>query len=207
MGLPSAHSAPARAETLLSLAAVPDESAVVLVEGRSDQAALEVLARRRGRVLAAEGVSIVPMGGATNFGQFLERFGPRGLDIRLAGLCDATARDYLRRSLERAGLGSAWTPEELEGLGFFVCDPDLEDELIYALGTDTVEAIIESQGELASLRSLKQQPAQRGRSTHDQLHRFMGSKSGRKLQYAQLMVDALDLDLMPRALDGVLDCV
>ena len=39
--------------------------AVVFVEGASDQVALETLAARRGRRLHAEGVSIVPIGGAT----------------------------------------------------------------------------------------------------------------------------------------------
>src|ERR671926_89488 len=61
--------------------------AVVLVEGISDRVALEALAERRGRDLAAEGVSIVPMGGAQAIGRFLEHFS--GLDVALAGLCDA----------------------------------------------------------------------------------------------------------------------
>jgi predicted ATP-dependent endonuclease of OLD family len=38
--------------------------AVVLVEGVSDQRALDTRAARRGRDLSAEGVSIVPIGGA-----------------------------------------------------------------------------------------------------------------------------------------------
>src|SRR5439155_18696985 len=63
--------------------------AVVLVEGVSDQRALEALAVRRGRDLAAEGVSVVPMGGSKNIGTFLGVFGPRGLDVLVAGLCDA----------------------------------------------------------------------------------------------------------------------
>ena len=62
--------------------------AVVLVEGMSDQAAVEALAARRGRNLEAEGVSVVPIGGAQSIGRFLERFGPRGLGLTLAGLCD-----------------------------------------------------------------------------------------------------------------------
>jgi hypothetical protein len=188
-----------------ALAAGVGYRAVVLVEGASDQAALEVLARRRGRVLAVDGVSIVAMGGATNVGHFLKRYGPEGLDVRLAGLCDAAADGYFRRGLERAGFGSGRSRAEMEDLGFYVCDEDLEDELIRALGTDAVEEIIESQGELRSLRGLQQQPAQRGRSPHDQLHRFMGSTSGRKQQYARLMVGALDLARVPRALDGVLE--
>ena len=78
--------------------------AVVLVEGRSDQAALETLAERRGRILGPGGISVVPMGGATNIGRFLDVFGPRGLGVRLAGLCDAAEEGYFRRALERAGL-------------------------------------------------------------------------------------------------------
>ena len=82
-----------------------DVRAVVLVEGVSDQAALEALARRRGRDLAAEGIRIVSMGGATNVGTFLERYGPHGQDVRLAGLCDAGEADHVRRRLADAGLG------------------------------------------------------------------------------------------------------
>ena len=55
--------------------------AVVLVEGISDQCALEALAERRGRNLEAEGISVVPIGGAQSIGRFLNRFGPHGLDI------------------------------------------------------------------------------------------------------------------------------
>jgi predicted ATP-dependent endonuclease of OLD family len=62
---------------------------VVLVEGISDQLALEALAARRGRKLDAEGISVVAMGGAHNIASFLDLFGPQGLDVGLAGLCDA----------------------------------------------------------------------------------------------------------------------
>ena len=179
----------------------------ILVEGESDRAALEVLARRRGRVLAEEGVSIVPMGGATNIGHYLDRYGPAGLNLPLAGLCDATADAYFRARLERAGLGAGLSRETMGDLGFFVCDRDLEDELIRALGTDAVEGVIGSQGELPSFRRLQKQPAQRVRSTHDQLHRFMGSRSQRKEHYARLMVAELDLARMPPALNAVLDFV
>ena len=43
----------------------PGSCAVVLVEGMSDQAAVQTLAERAGRDLRAEGVFVVPMGGAT----------------------------------------------------------------------------------------------------------------------------------------------
>ena len=75
-----------------------DQRAVVLVEGVSDQHALEALAERRGRNLAADGVSIVPMGGAQAIGRFVERFGPRGLDVKLAGLCDAAEERFFQRA-------------------------------------------------------------------------------------------------------------
>ena len=66
--------------------------AVVLVEGVSDQRALVTLARRRGRDLEAEGVSVVPIGGAHGIGQYLERLGLRGADAKVAGLLTSAKR-------------------------------------------------------------------------------------------------------------------
>ncbi len=178
--------------------------AVVLVEGLSDRAALEALAERRGRDLASEGVSIVPIGGAQSIGRFLELFGPRGHDLRLAGLCDAGEEEDFRRGLERAGLGSGLTRLEMEALGFYVCVADLEDELIGALGAPAVERVVEAQGELRSFRTFQQQPAQRGRTIEAQLRRFLGTRSGRKIHYARLLVEAVEVGRIPRPLDGVL---
>jgi hypothetical protein len=178
--------------------------AVVLVEGVSDQRALEALAERRGRKLDAEGVSIVPMGGAQAVGRFLARYGPGGLDLRLAGLCDAAEEGDLRRALERAGLGTGLTRDELERLGFYVCVDDLEDELIRCLGADAVERVVETEGDLGAFRTLQKQPAWLGRRTEEQLRRFMGSGGSRKIRYARLLVEALDLARVPRPLDRVL---
>jgi hypothetical protein len=173
---------------------------VVLVEGTSDRIALETLAERRGRDLAGEGVSVVAMGGAQAIGRFLERF--RGL--RLAGLCDAGEEREFRRGLERAGLGSNLDRVGMEELGFYVCDPDLEAELIGALGTERVLEVVEAQGDLAPFRTLQKQVEWRGRPVEDQLHRFMGSGGRRKTRYARYLVEALDLERVPEALDGVL---
>jgi hypothetical protein len=85
-----------------------------------------------------------------------------------------------------------------------VCTLDMEDKLIRALGTDAVEPIIGAQGELKSLRTLQRQPAQRGRPAQDQLRRFMSGRSGNKHRYARLLVGAVDLNQVPRPLDGVL---
>ena len=181
-----------------------DPRAVVLVEGTSDQIALETLAERRGRDLGADRVAIVPIGGAQAIGGFLERFGPQGLDVRLAGLCDAGEERDFRRGLERAGLGSDLTRAEMEALGFYVCDIDLEAELIRALGADAVEQIAEAQGDLGAFRTLQKQPAWRGRPREEQLSRWMGSGGRRKIRYARLLVEALDLTEVPRPLNLVL---
>jgi hypothetical protein len=183
------------------LAAGVDLRAVVLVEGISDQRALEALAERRGRNLDAEGISVVSIGGAQAIGRFLNLFGPQGLDVRLAGLCDAAEEDDFRRGLERAGLGSQLTRAEMERLGFYVCIADLEDELIRALGAASVEQVVDAQGELGSFRTLQKQPAWQGRTTEEQLRRFMGSGGSRKIRYARLLVEALDLSQVPRPLD------
>jgi hypothetical protein len=191
-------------EKLLSPALAEGVDAVVLVEGTSDQVALAALAERLGRNLDAEGVSIVPIGGAHAVGRFLDLFGPHGLGLRLAGLCDSAEEDDFRRGLEQAGLGSHRTRAELESLGFYVCVADLEDELIRALGVASVEEVVDAQGELGSFRTLQKQPAWRGRATEEQLRRFLGSGGGRKIRYARLLVEALDLDHVPRPLDLIL---
>ena len=183
------------------LATAAESRAVVLVEGISDQVALEALAERRGRDLDAEGISVVPIGGAQAIGTFLERLGPQGLDVRLAGLCDAGEEGEFRRGLERAGLGSNLTRADMERLGFYVCVADLEDELIRSLGPAAVEQIVAAQGELQSFRTLQKQLAHRERPRAEQLWRFMGN---RKIRYARLLVDALDLTRVPRPLDLVL---
>jgi predicted ATP-dependent endonuclease of OLD family len=176
----------------------------VLVEGISDQRAVEALARRRGRNLDAEGIAVMPIGGSKGIGRFLQQFGPHGLDVRLAGLVDAAEEGDFERALERAGLGSDLTRAGMERIGFYVCDIDLEDELIRALGTAAVERVIDAQGELESFRSMQRQPWWRGRATEEQLRRFLGTHKGRKIQSAPLLVDALDLNKVPRPLDGVL---
>ena len=179
-------------------------AAAVLVEGASDQAALATLAARRGRDLAGEGVVVVPMGGATNIGHFLEVFGPHGFGVRLAGLCDEGEEPAFRRGLERAGLAPGPGRSGLERLGFFVCVTDLEDELIRALGVAATERLIGEQGELGSLRTFAKQPAQRARPRDQQLRRFLGTRSGRKIRYGQVLAGALDLTRVPRPLAGVL---
>ena len=177
---------------------------IVLVEGVSDRRALETLAARRGLDLASAGVAIVAMSGSKNVRYAVDRFGPAGLDLRLAGLVDAPEEGDYRRALERAGLTLGPTRADLERLGFFVCEADLEDELLRALGPARVEAVLEARGDLSTFRTFQRQPAQRGRAIEAQLRRFMGTKGGRKEAYAAHLVEALDLADMPRPLDLLL---
>ncbi len=178
--------------------------AIVLVEGHSDRVALHTLAGRCSRDLATEGVEVVSMDGITNTRAFASRYGPRGLGVRLAGLYDAAEESTLRRGLAAAGLPAALEPDGPARLGFYGCTADLEDELIRALGTKAVEAVIDAAGETHSLRLLSGMPAQRDWSREQVLKRFLGSQSGRKARYAELLVNALDVDRVPVPLSAVL---
>jgi hypothetical protein len=169
---------------------VTEPTAVVLVEGTSDRIAIETLAERHGRDLAAEGVYVVAMGGAQAIASYLERF--RG--VRLTGLCDAGEEPEFRRAFERAGLA----PE------FYVCEPDLEAELIGALGADRVLEAVEEHGDLGPFHTLQKQVEWRGRPVEDQLRRYMGSGGSRKTRYARYLVEALELNEVPRPLEQVL---
>ena len=202
---PAGSSNVALAAALASVRNAPVGScAVILVEGVSDQSAIEALAARRRRDLGREGVFVVPMGGATNVGSFLDLFGPRGLRARLAGLCDEGEEHVFRHGLARAGLHPGPARRDLERLGFYVCVADLEDEMIRSLGTAAVERLIAGQGELASFRTFCRQPAQRDRTREQQLRRFLGTRSGRKAHYGRVLAEALDLTQVPRPLDRVL---
>jgi hypothetical protein len=176
--------------------------ALLLVEGISDKVALETLAGRLGRDLESEGVSVIAIGGAQALGKTL--LGVRaGRDVRIAGLCDAREEPGYRRALERAGIGSNLTRETMEELGFYVCEPDLEGELIRALGASGVEAVLATGGNLTAFRTFQKQPQWRGRPPEAQLRRFFGSSAG-KIKYARLLVEALDLTRVPRPLERVL---
>ncbi|MFE6664885.1 TOPRIM nucleotidyl transferase/hydrolase domain-containing protein [Streptomyces sp. NPDC057697] len=167
----------------------------VLLEGPSDLAAVEVLAARRGRDLAAEGVCVVAMGGAMSVGRYAGLLGPPGLGLRLTGLCDVGEQGFYERGLEQAR-----APRE----GVFVCVADLEDELIRALGTERVEEIIEVEGDLRAWQTFVRQPAQDGRPRQQQLRRFLGTKKGRKIRYGHLLVEGLGPGQVPAPLDGLL---
>ncbi|SHM09926.1 TOPRIM nucleotidyl transferase/hydrolase domain-containing protein [Actinacidiphila paucisporea] len=166
----------------------------VLLEGPSDAAAVDALAASRGRDLAAEGVCVLPMGGAMSVGRFVRLLGPAGLGLRLTGLCDEGERRFYARALAAAGL-----PER----DFFVCAADLEDELIRALGAARVAELVRAEGDARALQTFLGQPAQRGRTAEQRLRRFLGTKKGRKIRYGRVLVEALDPDRVPAPLEGL----
>ena len=100
--------------TARALAKVDNAVSVVLVEGISDQIALETAAVGRGRDLEVERVVIVPIGGAHAVDRFLTTFGPLGSGMRLAGLCDRARRrysgaDWSRRMSARPARVPTWS--------------------------------------------------------------------------------------------------
>lgn len=151
------------------------------------------------------GIDVVAMGGATSIGRFVRTYGRRGLGRRLTGLCDrAELPHFLRALIDEDPRAPHPGPADLAAWGFFVCDGDLEEELITALTPTEVVRVVAASGDLATFRRLQQQPAHRGQSLESQLHRFFGSASGRKISYAARLAAAVPDDRIPRPLSELL---
>jgi len=151
---------------------------VIAVEGTSDKTVLELLAARLG--IALDGMSIVPIGGAQAIRRFVADLGP---DTHVRGLCDEREAHLFRRVLDDV----------------YVCVPDLEGELIRALGPERVLELVDD-----SFRTMQKQPHQRDRPLDAQLHRWLRSVSSRYHRYLPVFVEALDLDRVPEPLRAVL---
>jgi hypothetical protein len=180
---------------------------MILVEGVSDQRAVLEVARLRGDQLAEREIDVVAMDGVTNLPRYLHRYGPLGLGFAIAGLCDAAEAAYVGRALHRAGMCPDPSPQAMRACGFFLCTRDLEDELIRAAGAAAVQAVIAAEGERRSWRTLQRQPAQRERSTVEQLRRFLAGRAGNKHRYAALLARALEPATVPPPLADLLDHV
>ncbi|MGY1772653.1 TOPRIM nucleotidyl transferase/hydrolase domain-containing protein [Blastococcus sp. SYSU D00813] len=168
---------------------------VLLVEGGSDREAVLAAARGQGRDLAAEGVEVVAMGGATGIRRCLAAIPP---GVRVRGLYDAAEADVVRRAL---GCDAG---ADLAAAGFTACVADLEEELVRAVGVAGVEAVAAAQGEARALAAFRRQPAQRGRPPEAQLRRWLGTTSGRKARYARALVEHLDPAAVPAPLRRLL---
>lgn len=120
-------------------------SRLVLVEGASDRLAVYEVARLLGIDLDARGVVILDLGGAGRIKLALSVFGPEGLDVDLAGLVDADHEENWIKELGRAGF-EVTDRTTLAAADFFVCDPDLEDVLVAALGDEAGYSVVEAEG-------------------------------------------------------------
>jgi hypothetical protein len=81
-----------------------------------------------------------------------------------------------------------------------VCVPDLEGELIRAIGVERMLELVDRN----SFATMQRQPAQRGRPVELQLHRWLRSISSRYHRYLPVLVEAVELDRVPAPLLGVL---
>lgn len=185
------------------LAAMPAQRVVVLLEGQSDVAAVRALLPVRLR----EAVELVDMGGVTNIRRHLadlvgapptaaEQDGTSAPPRRILGLCDAGEASFFARALESVGhpVGGA---AEMAELGFHVCDEDLEDELIRALGAERVLEVLAELGLLDRFATFRRQPTWTGRPVTDQLRRFAGTTSGRKELVAEALAAAMGSGEVP----------
>jgi hypothetical protein len=151
---------------------------VIAVEGTSDKTVLELLAARLGVDL--DGTTIVPIGGAHAIRRVVADLGP---DVHVRGLCDEREAHLFRRVLSDV----------------HVCVPDIEAELIRALGPERVLELVDE-----SFRTMQLQPHHRGRPLDAQLHRWLRSVSSRSPRYLPILVEALDLERVPEPLERVL---
>jgi len=175
---------------------------LVLLEGESDLAAVRALAKLVGCDLDTCRIQLRATHGVTNFSRALSEFLLANPGAGFCGLYDIAEERHVRRAL--AGAGEE--PERLERSvvrELDACAADLEDELIAALGADSVERVIESQSELASLRRFQAMPQHRGRPVRQQLRRFLGTRATRKIRTAPRLVEALTVAQLPRPLAGL----
>lgn len=179
---------------------------VILVEGPSDVASLRTLAVARGLDETRHAFELVSMGGVTNARHHLRRLAEESPVPRVAGLYDAPEERYVLRALRSLGL-HVRSRDDVERQGFFVCDRDLEDEIIRALGPELVEQVLDDLGLIDRFRTFQRQPEWRGRPVADQLRRFAGVASGRKTLFARALTERLTPGSTPRPLAALIDLV
>jgi hypothetical protein len=180
---------------------------IVLVEGVTDELAVTLAARRSGRDLRAEGVSIVPINGAHAISRYLRQLAAEEPDARLAGLYDEGEEEVIQAALERAGYGRNLDRSRLEEVGFFACIADLEEELIRAAGESTLSRLIELEGDEQPWHTFRKQRAWAGRPMDQQFRRFIRSVSARNSRYIRAIVETIDPYRLPRPLRMLLDYV
>lgn len=174
----------------------------VLLEGPSDVAAVSALMERAG--LSSPNVELVNLQGATNVGRVLAEIRQIRSDADVVGLCDAADTRAAEKALVADGL-PVMDATDLPVYGFFVCEPDLEGELIRALGAERAKAAIEGAGLAGKFDALRAQAAWADEPLADQLRRFARAASGRKENAAAALAMALGDDDLPEPLTMLLD--
>jgi len=172
---------------------------VVLLEGPSDVAAVRAVAAAYGVTDRLHRYRLVDMGGVTNIRRHLEAIRTASVPVRVMGMCDAGEARFFVRALQAIGEGLHGVAE-LAPRGFSVCEADLEDELIRALGPERVVSVLHRLGLADTLATFQRQPAWRDRPLAEQLHRFAGVASGRKTLLAGTLAEALSADEVPAPL-------
>ena len=183
--------------TSRALARLDGAARVILVEGISDQIAVEAVAERAGTNLAGRGIVVVPMGGIHALPSYLRRIASMPAGTELVGVYDVG---------EAAVVANAFgcRIDHITDFGFHACVDDLEDELIAAVGAERVVALIESHGDGRPLRTLQHQEEWRDRRLPSQIRRFIGSGARRKLRYARVLGLEVPPERVPIALRAVL---
>jgi hypothetical protein len=167
----------------------------VLVEGVSDRNALVTLAPRLGVAVP----DVVVMDGLTNLRAHLGRL---AAGSRVPGSV-LLLHDWPETAWVARVLAHPAAPDGLE-VSTFVCDADLEDELIRAVGALGVLTVVDAQGERAAYERMAQQPAQRERTDDQRLRRWLGARSGHKATYAGLLAGVVPLERAPAPLRDLL---
>ena len=172
---------------------------VVLLEGPSDVAAVRAVAAAYGVTDSVHRYRLIDMGGVTNIRRHLVALRAASVPVRVIGMCDAGEAQFFVRALRLTG-GGPRHEADLAEHGFYVCDADLEDELIRALGPEQVLGVLSRLGLRGRLTTFQRQPAWRGRPLHEQLHRFAGVASGRKTLLAGALAEGLARHEVPAPL-------
>src|SRR4029450_13183194 len=170
---------------------------LVLGAGESDAGAVRALAELIGCDLASHHIEILSTGGVTNFSQVLADFVRSHPASEFCGMYDVADEWHVRRALAAAGIPID-PHESLESVGFFACVADLEEELIRAVGVETIERLLDAQAELTSFRRFQAMPQHRHAPAHHQLHRFLGRRATRRVRSARRLVEVLDPARLPR---------
>src|SRR5260370_25795972 len=152
------------------------------------------------RSLKAEGVSVVPINGDYAVSRFVRRLAAQERGAKLAGLYDEGEEEVIRAALERAGYGPNLDRSRLEGVGFFACIADLEDELIRAASESNLARLIELEGDVQPWHTFRNQQAWHDRPADQQFRRFIRSVSERNSRYIRAIVETIHPSRLPRPL-------